>query len=177
MSEHETHAKIIAKMRERCIDEKHSPTLWPYLDRLEAAHEREIEEAERRGRQAAMKAVNEVVDKIGPLYDAESVGNAAKLRDAAKSVREVLGKTCAIEDDVNATIDECEFILDQALAEPPRNCDKVKDHSDAIEKFEKWMGFSPKTADEQDEFFKEHWFEFAMWIIDMNESEVSDGSK
>ena len=61
----------------------------------------------------------------------------------------------------------------EALAAPARNCDKVKDHSDAIGKFEKWMDFSPKTADEQDAFFKEHWFEFAMWLIDMNESEPS----
>ncbi len=67
--------------------------------------------------------------------------------------------------------------MKSALAAPPRNCDKVKDHSDAIGKFEKWMGFSPKTADEQDAFFKEHWFEFAMWLIDMNESEVKDGGK
>lgn len=67
--------------------------------------------------------------------------------------------------------------IQKALAAPPRNCDKVKDHSDAIGKFEKWMGFSPKTADEQDAFFKEHWFEFAIWLIDMNESEVKDGGK
>ena len=57
--------------------------------------------------------------------------------------------------------------------DPPRNCDTVKDHSDAIMKFEKWMGFSPTTADDQDSFFKEHWFEFAMWLVDMQEGEVS----
>ena len=66
---------------------------------------------------------------------------------------------------------------ERAYLSPPRNCDKVKDHSDAIGKFEKWMGFSPKTADEQDAFFKEHWFEFAMWLIDMKESEATDGEK
>lgn len=46
----ETHADIIAEMRERCIDEQHSPTLWPYFARLEAAHRREIEAARREPR-------------------------------------------------------------------------------------------------------------------------------
>lgn len=39
----ETVADIIAEMRERCIDEEHSPLLWSYLDRLESAHKRERE--------------------------------------------------------------------------------------------------------------------------------------
>lgn len=42
----ETIPEIVAEMRERCIDEKHSPTLWPYLDRIEAAWEREREASE-----------------------------------------------------------------------------------------------------------------------------------
>ena len=38
--ERETIADILKDMRERCIDREHSPTLWPYLDRIEAAHRR-----------------------------------------------------------------------------------------------------------------------------------------
>jgi len=104
----------------------------------------------------------------------EAAHKAANWRDALEAAKYCLVNrhTCS-----GYTIEDTIAKIDAALAAPARKCDKVKDHSDAIGKFEKWMDFSPKTADEQDAFFKEHWFEFAVWLIDMNESDVKDGSK
>ena len=93
MSEQKTHAEIIAEMRfhgQQNIDaEKDKPEYGiltmegritqNYAAELDAAHKREIEDAERRGNHAATKAICETIEKVGPLYDAESVGNAAKL--------------------------------------------------------------------------------------------------
>lgn len=106
----------------------------------------------------------------------EAVGNAAKLREAVGYILKYADSVACRDHDEHTRhyIDQIRKWAQSAISAPARNCDKVKDHSDAIEKFEKWMDFSPKTADEQDAFFKEHWFEFAMWLIDMNESEVSN---
>ena len=105
--------------------------------------------------------------------------NNAKLREAVVNISQYAN--CAEmrpqDETTQRYIEQISNWANAALAAPARNCDKVKDHSDAIGKFEKWMGFSPKTADEQDAFFKEHWFEFAMWLIDMNESDASNGRK
>lgn len=106
--------------------------------------------------------------------------NAAALREVVDEIKNTANSALTalyIGNDSSSFLWDIIRKCNAALSAPARNCDKVKDHSDAIGKFEKWMGFSPKTADEQDAFFKEHWFEFAMWLIDMNESEANDGSK
>lgn len=130
MSE-KTHAEIIAEMRRRHFD------VWvsefrSYADRLEAAHKREIDEAERRANHAAMKNVSESLAIVGPLYDAESVGDCAKLREA-------LSKSCAYFAVVlNAGMFNrvhLEALLNMAkaaLAAPPRNCDRYPTFNDAI---------------------------------------------
>ena len=163
MSKCRTHREIIDEIRLKCAraywseDSLHPNGDIPEIKclephklatLLESAHKRDIEELKKQS------------------------GNAAKLREVAEFVAHI--------DDNGYTSHDVQCAIDKAraaLAAPARICDKVKDHSDAIGKFEKWMDFSPKTADEQDTFFKEHWFEFVMWLIDMNESEVEDGSR
>lgn len=41
----ETVADIVREMRERCVDKNHSPNLWEYIDRIEAASNREVADA------------------------------------------------------------------------------------------------------------------------------------
>ncbi len=79
MSENETHAEVV-KLARRKLEGHERINCWfrpefvrALIDRLEAAHEREIEDAERRGNHAAMEAVAETIQKVGPLYDAVSV--------------------------------------------------------------------------------------------------------
>ena len=104
VEDNETIADIIAEMRfhgQQNIDaEKDKPeygfltvegrSIQSYADRLEAAHKREIEDAERRGNHAATKAICETIEKVRPLYDAESVGDSAKLRKAISTLRTAL---------------------------------------------------------------------------------------
>ena len=82
----ETIADIIAEMRERCIDEQHSPTLWPYFARLEAAHKREVAQL-----REALKKAEAVIDGVrmmvlqGQEYDLDLIdfnGALAKCREA-----------------------------------------------------------------------------------------------
>lgn len=54
----ETVKEVLREMRERCIDEKHSPSLWPYLDRIESAHRREVEELRDVGKQMLRRWCN-----------------------------------------------------------------------------------------------------------------------
>lgn len=104
---------------------------WPGVmtqlaDRLEAAYKREIDEAERRANHAAMKNVSETLAKVGPLYDAESIGNAAKLREALvqvqKKIKYLIGNL-TVPNSIVASRMEINGIINAALAAPPRNCD------------------------------------------------------
>ena len=137
MADNETIEDILAELRERGECRERSPVVYDYADRLDAAHKREIEDAERRGNHAATKAICETIEKVGPLYDAESVGNAAKLREAiveAKRIAESLDG-CRLNDYLK--LEEIARICNAALAAPARNCDvgTVKEQSQRFDSF------------------------------------------
>lgn len=126
------------KQRHIVIDEV---TVEELTDRLEAAHERELEDAERRGNHAAMEAVAETIQKVGPLYDAESVGNVAAMREALVQCELFLGHvsrhghpTLNLGDKCTACdgVEELRGMVVAALSAPPRNCDILTDFNDAI---------------------------------------------
>ena len=134
MSDNETIADILREWRDMvCYCEKdihplNHATVMINLDRIEAAAKREVEDAERRGNHAATKAICETIEKVGPLYDAESIGSAAKLREALEKIgaMEVPHNFQAERSDIaDACYDLTRAIklANAALAEPPRNCD------------------------------------------------------
>lgn len=118
-------------------------------DRIEEAAEQDCEDAERRGNHAATKAICETIEKVGPLYDAESVGNTAKLREAlveARKVIKAMGGYWATE-----TLP----IIDAALAAPTRNCDLYADEQSAWEAFsEKRQGPDSSTEEYEQWLFE-----------------------
>ena len=180
MSEQKTHAEIIAEMRfhgQQNIDaEKDKPEYGiltmegritqNYAAELDAAHKREIEDAERRGNHAATKAICETIEKVGPLYDAESVGNAAKLREALTKCYQLAYGWEANEREGIAGVepgakDSAETLLDiqqittAALATPPRNCDLYADEQSAWEAFsEKRQGPDSSTEEYEQWLFE-----------------------
>lgn len=112
-------------------------------DRLEAAHKRDSEDAERRGNHAAMKAICETIEKVGPLYDAEFVGDAAKLREAAKTAQ-IFIRSCGVESvsplpGCGLSASDVISEIDAALAAPQRNCDRFKDALDAWDAYDAWV--------------------------------------
>lgn len=144
MSEHETHAEIIAEQLtniESLGDELPAVIAAGYLRKLlrhlDEAHKREIEDAERRGNHEATAAICETIEKVGPLYDAESVGNSVKLRKAVEETKstiarcmEILNKipdSCGygglLDDVADELCDLREECINDALAAPARNCD------------------------------------------------------
>ena len=123
----ETIADIIAEMRNRAKrpDFVSQDVLKSCADRLEAAYKREIDEAERRANHAAIKNVSETLAKVGPLYDAESIGNAAKLREACANIAEYARSAMCHTTDAHVLgyLNQIEGWAKAALAAPPRNCD------------------------------------------------------
>lgn len=183
MSEQKTHAEIIAEMRfhgQQNIDaEKDKPEYGiltmegritqNYAAELDAAHKREIEDAERRGNHAATKAICETIEKVGPLYDAESVGNAAKLREVVGDLlymaERYVKKTPATESVIFdaktkkeiRTVNYYDVIAkaQAALAAPPRNCDLYADEQSAWEAFsEKRQGPDSSTEEYEQWLFE-----------------------
>jgi len=146
-----THAEIIADMRykmgvtcpwqvnggtcELCPlgHSPHGRDLGKYCsfhklaNELDAAHKREIDEAERRANHAAMKNVCETLAKVGPLYDAESIGDAAKLREALEYMFILIdGRHLVLECETTEEISGVQGKLAEAraaLEAPARNCD------------------------------------------------------
>ena len=114
-----THAEIIDWMR------KSSTGPQELADMLAAAHKREIDEAERRANHAAMKNVSETLAKVGPLYDAESIGNAAKLREACANIAEYARSAMCHTTDAHVLgyLNQIEGWAKAALAEPVKNCE------------------------------------------------------
>lgn len=91
------------------------------LDRLEAAAKREVDDAERRGHHAATKAICDTLEKVGPLYDADSIGNAAKLREALVLALSLLDLKEGVP---YKTVSQKDIdFMKAALAAPARNCD------------------------------------------------------
>ena len=146
MSEHKTYAEIIDWMR------KSSTGPQELADMLDAAHKREIDEAERRANHAAMKNVSETLSKVGPLYDAESVGNAAKLHAAAEVTLTTIKKCMDI---LNSIPSDCGYgglvedvgdelcglrddLINAALEAPARNCDALTADERTLKFIEKW---------------------------------------
>ena len=135
-------------------------------DRIEEAAEQDCEEAERRGNHAATKAICETIEKVGPLYDAESVGNAAKLREALTKCYQLAYGWEANEREGIAGVepgakDSAETLLDiqqittAALAAPTRNCDLYADEQSAWEAFcEKRQGPDSSTEEYEQWLFE-----------------------
>ena len=153
MSANETLVDIVAEMRgiansiQNRLQPLDTPTIFgkpiavyfvELADRLEAAAKREIEDAERRGNHAATKAICETIEKVGPLYDAESIGNAVKMREALEeALNHLQNAECKVVflDEVR----EVENKIRIALAAPPRNCDRhFADRTAMMDEFKKW---------------------------------------
>lgn len=157
-------------------------------DDLEAAYKIGIEEANRDGHADAMNAVREVVLKIGPLYNAECIGNTAKLRTALETVRdahfvrEENGEDCEgfdVEAD-DGTGRPLICVVEDALAGPARNCDSYDSADEMMEEY-------------ADDAFLEEWKEWRKsgkchplmidaflcinWLFLTNKKGDSDGSK
>ena len=132
MSEHKTHAEIIAEQLtniESLGDELPAViaagSLRKLLRHLDEAHKREVDDAERRGNHEATAAICETIEKVGPLYDAESVGNSVKLREALATIRKRLVAPYESEAGFMRYSPNSPLVdlIDAALAAPPRNCD------------------------------------------------------
>ena len=108
----ETIADIIAEMRERCIDEQHSPTLWPYFARLEAAHRREL----------------------------AASGNAAKLREALTDAEKTLYDSSRSMYGIPPHLHALLARIRAALSAPPRNCDRFATVDEARKAHEEYRG-------------------------------------
>ena len=130
MAEHETHEAVV-KLARRELEDHERINCWfrpefvrALIDRLEAAHKREIEATAAKccqlGRLAGYGA-SEI------KHQQEPVGNAAKLREALKIIRgmtkEELEDLKDISDEVRADFVSIVGWCDHALAAPARNCD------------------------------------------------------
>lgn len=133
-------------------------------DRLEAAHKREIYEAERRANHAAMKNVSETLSKVGPLYDAESIGNAAKLREA-------LSKFCAYSAVVlnagmfnRVHLEALLSMANAALSAPPRNCDRFGGDNAKLQKV--YYSERGKECDPRDHYSRQAYLVgYGNWLL------------
>jgi hypothetical protein len=97
-------------MKARCIDEKHSPELWPLIGELEAAVRKERDS---RGNQHKMReALVEALNKVNDAYD-------------------MLSKPCVTLEEVRQSCREARGIIIPALSEPARNCDIYTTSKDA----------------------------------------------
>lgn len=98
------------------------------LDRLEAAAKREVDDAERRSHHAATKAICDTLEKVGPLYDADSIGNAAKLREALMRCADIINKfsNAEIVNTPMEVICDIEGIINAALAAPADESEAAK---------------------------------------------------
>ena len=157
MSEQKKHAELIAELRQfanahreylrpdgyggyETVNLGPNKRLLALADAMEAAHKREIDEAEWRGHHAAMKSVSEVIEKIGPLYDAEAIGNAAKLREAVEQCLAVLNRIDWLGDGVFSNgkfvspelLERAKQEAEAALKKPARNCEKYATLDDAL---------------------------------------------
>ena len=183
MSEQKTHAEIIAEMRfhgQQNIDaEKDKPEYGiltvegritqNYAAELDAAHKREVEDAERRGNHAATKAICDTLEKVGPLYDADSIGNAAKLREALVLALSLLDLKEGVP---YKTVSQKDIdFMKAALAAPARNCDRLADFNEAIRTFAKERPNNKKKWD------MVRYARFAMWLLALAEKGENNGSR
>lgn len=100
-------------------------TLRKLLHEIEAAKVQEVEDAERRGHHAATRACCETIEKVDPLYDIESVGNAVKLRKTLDDIGNAcawIAENCGNQETAKYLWEIVEKVK-AALALPPRNCD------------------------------------------------------
>ena len=104
-----------------------------YADRLEAAHRREI----------------------------EAVGDAKKLGAALLEIRDAMRVYMSVGGiSARRTIEMAFEIARDALAAPPRNCDRFKTAAEAIDAYQDLTGDQLAT----DSGMKE-WVEFAVWLF------------
>ena len=157
-----TASEIIAEMRNRVIgDDGIKWTLTAdevisYADRLEVALARE----------------------------AAPAGNAAAMREALTECRAVMDKLADVvfhERDIYSVSDDAfaaQNAITAALAAPARNCD-VYGKRDCVDAFirdcaDGEIDIETATAEQVDEFMREHWFLFKTWLFS-HEKEVPDG--
>ena len=177
----ETHAAVIAEMRKNANEDDFTPdgilgqSLHCFANRAEAAYKREIEEAERRGNHSAMKAVCETIEKVGPLYDADSIGDSVRLREALMAIKEV--NDTRPHDAKGYEIND---IITEALAAPARNCDRFHIENDAMIAFlnEVWL-ISVDTLDNDpfDEWTPQMKERYARWLLEEIEKSSDNGKK
>lgn len=190
----ETHAEVISDMREcngyRAYYDSglHHDSyeesvvsvdyLHDFADRAEAAHKREIEEAERRGNHSAMKAVCETIEKVGPLYDADSIGDSVKLREALEDSNELLDELAKLGEWWDSAKDQIEA-NNVALAAPARNCDRFHTENDTMIAFlnEVWL-ISVDTLDNDpfDEWTPQMKARYARWLLEKKENVHHDNA-
>jgi hypothetical protein len=106
----------------------------------------------------------------------ETISNQAALRNACLACLKRIDETLPYTDSGMVLTGLCTHIketLQNALKEPPRNCDRFDDRY-IVDEFEKQMDKpQSKTADEQDEFMKENWYLFCKWLF----FEATEGGK
>lgn len=112
----ETIADIMAEMRERCIDAEHSPELWKYLDRLEAAAKREWEfpksqsvDADKRTGKDINGVIDDLLKSSKYYYYRGDIVQGQFCRVTADRIREALkrerGNAAAMREAVEKCVD------------------------------------------------------------------------
>lgn len=124
---------LISRMKARCIDEKHSPELWPFIEEMEAAVKRE------RAIGYMTKEANERLrEHLDIALKNRQVGNSAAMRKAmvealnkVNDAYDMLSKPCVTLEEVRQACREARGIIIPALSEPARNCDIYTTSNDA----------------------------------------------
>ena len=93
------------------------------------------------------------------------VSNVKAMREALEKIRE----KCVIYN--NDLAEEIDAICGNALAAPPRNCDRFADFNEAIRTFAKERPNDKKKWD------MERYARFAMWLLALTEKGEANGSK
>lgn len=156
------------------------------LDRLEAAHKREIDvlkqrcaelNAEVAAKDEVIKRLNDAISeeqrrKMATTENPSAVGDAAKLREAVIKTQSVIAKCMDILNKIpecgyNGLIDDVadelcdlrEEYVKAALAAPPRNCDKYNTTQSATRKWAEMAGASIYAEGDGND-----WRKFFHWL-------------
>lgn len=140
MADNETHEAVV-KLARGELEEHERINCWfrpefvrALIDRLEAAHKREVDALKQRcaelsaeitAKDEVIKRLNDAIAeeqrrKMATAENSSAVGDAAKLREALGNLRAELWNNTVIAGKRKFELYE---IADAALAAPPRNCD------------------------------------------------------
>ena len=147
--EHETHEDIMEFAR-RELEGHERINCWfrpefvrALIDRLEAAHKREVDELKeqiedlRQQRDIWFKRADELKTKCDEQYAKLKVCNAAKLYEAVGYILKYADSAACRDHDEHTRhyIDQIRKWAQSALAAPPRNCDRFKTKEEAATAF------------------------------------------